>query len=176
MGAMNSKLPYIRSMLQKYGVPNKPLIATEVALLCSSDCGPDFDSTKASFVAQSYIYSIVNGLKATIWYDIFGGWRNNGLLERDLTPLPAYQAYNTAQSELAGAVYIREVTSFPNVKVLEFNRGDRLVWTLWSLSLDPQNVTLPSQPKAVFDVEGNALAKDTRVSVTNSPIYVELNK
>lgn len=174
--ALNGKLAYIRGLLTQYGVPNKPLMATEIALLCNTGCGADFEATKASFVAQSYVYSLVNGLEAAIWYDVFGTWRNNGLLLPDRTPLPAYRAYKTAYTELAGATYAREVTGLNNVQGFEFTRGDRRIWVLWAKTLGAQSVSLPGAPLAVYDVEGNSLAKNTSLSVTNSPVYVELSR
>lgn len=174
--AMNAKIAYIKEILAKYNVGQKPVIATEVALLCYNNCNQDFETTKAAFLAQSYAYALVNGLQSSIWYDIFGAWHNNGLVKADLTPLPAYHAFKTAQSELGQALYLREVTGFKNVKVLEFDKGDGKVWVIWALTTGTEKITLPGQPAAIRDYLGNVLTAQASLNVTNLPIYVEWSK
>jgi hypothetical protein len=174
--AVVNKLAYLRNLLGQYNVPEKEWIATEVALVCNDHCDGSYESTKAAFVVESYVYAAIEGLKGNIWYDVFGSWKNNGLLKNDLTPLPAYRAYKTVQNQIAAATFKREVKDFADVRVFEFDRGDRLVWVVWSLKLEDRSVNLPGQPLAVWDMEGNPLAKDTRLTVSNYPVFVELKK
>ena len=174
--AINAKVEYIKNTLAKYHVPNKPLFATELALLCTNNCGADFETSKAGFLAQNYVYALIHGVQSGIWYDVFGGWKNNGLLAKDLTPLPAFHAYQTAQDKLGGAVFVREVTGYSNLKVYEFNKGDRLLWVLWSTKAEAQKINFPRQPLGAWDNQGASLGTPSSTNVSNIPIYVELSK
>jgi hypothetical protein len=174
--ALNAKLAYLKGLLAQYQIPNKPLFATELALLCGNNCNADFEITKAGFLVQSYVYTLKGGVQSGVWYDVFGLWKNNGLLAQDLQQLPAYKAYKTAQAKLGGAVFVREVTGQNNLKIYEFNNGDRLLWVVWATKVGTHKATFPRQPLGVWDVQGNSLGAPTSYSTSNIPIFVELSK
>jgi hypothetical protein len=176
---MNAKLKYLKGLMGQYNIADKPIISTETALISlAGKTGANFEATKAAYVAESFAYTMANGLLGNIWYDTMGLWagKNNGLLNSDLTPLPAYNAYKTAVTELDGMAFSREVTNNKNVKVLEFSRADKLVWVAWATTKSGASLSLPSNATAVLDVEGNPLAKTSSLSVTPVPVYVELSK
>jgi hypothetical protein len=169
--AIIAKANFVNSVLAKYGVTGKYLMSTESALLCDSCSGDStFETTKAYYVAQAYSSAIALGLRAEIWFSVFG-WRNSGLLNYDLSPLPAYTAYKFANSQLASATFAGDVTAYPGVKGYAFNNGGRLLWLLWSLDGSPHALALPSTPSMSWDVFGNPIVPSPSVTMGLMPTY-----
>jgi hypothetical protein len=150
---------------------------TEAALrLCGGSPDPDYDATKAYYIAQVYAVSIVEGVTATIWYDFSGGWCNTGMLNPDLSLTPAYQAFTTSRNALQDASFTSEITSYPGVKGYEFKRGARRVWILWSLDGSNHAISLPGTPLIAYDVLKNAVTiNGVDLTVTLTPTYLEWN-
>ncbi|MEJ2711095.1 MAG: hypothetical protein P8074_26045 [Anaerolineales bacterium] len=173
------KASYIRSILQDYGFgPNdKYLMNTEVALLkLSSTCDTTCQLNKAYYGAEAYAAGIATGLQANVWYDVNGGWRNTNLLSPSLTPFPVYDTLRAAHNELRDAQFVREVNLDANVRIYEFDRGDRLIWTVWSLDGSSHSLTLPGTPAAIKDVYGVSQARVNPITASVEPMYLEWYK
>lgn len=171
-----TKLAYINSLLAKYGVTGKTIMATETALICDS-CGgiTAFEENKAYYVTQTYAHSIALGLTANIWY-YATGWRNSGFLNGDLSPKPAYHAYKTAYNRLYGAAYSGSA-DFPGVKGYKFDLGNHMTWVVWSLDGSAHDITLPNTPTSVIDSLGNPVSfSGNTLSITIKPLYIEFQK
>jgi hypothetical protein len=105
------KVNYLRDKLAQYSV-SKPFVCTE-----TSKWSEGYGSTpdlQARYVPQVYARSMAVDLKAAIWLklvdsDSLTSWKY-GLLEPDLTPKPAYFAYQVASQQLAPSDYIRTWT------------------------------------------------------------------
>ncbi len=172
-----AKANFLRDVLQRYGYSGKYLMNTEVALLCGSTgtedmCKTqDFASTKADYVAQAYAAALAQGLRANIWYSLIG-WRGSALTDRNLKPLWAFQAYRFAAEQLGGATFTAELKDYPNVMGFRFDREATQLWVLWALGEDAQEVSLTSQPSAMYDALGNPLEISRNVLVTLAPLYV----
>ena len=168
-----AKTQFIQSLLSQYGVSGKFLMNTESAVLCDS-CSNDsaFETTKANYVAQAYAAAIGEGLRANIWYSVMG-WNNSGLLNADLSPRPAYTALQFSRSELRNATWVRDVNEYTGVKGVEFQRGDRRIWVLWSLDGAEHGISLDASPRAVFDVFGITFLASNQLTITLEPIYIE---
>jgi hypothetical protein len=170
------KSQFIQSKLSEYGVSGKILMNTELAILCDSCSNdPTFEATKANYVAQAYAAAIANGLRANLWYSLFG-WRNSGLLNPDLSPRLGYTAFQFSRAELIDSVFLRDITEFSGVKGFELNRGDRRVWVLWSLNGTSYLVTPSQAPIKACTVQGVCTANPSLpIPVTLEPIYLEFN-
>ncbi len=175
-----AKARFIKSVLSELGVSGKFLMNTESAVVCDI-CTNDaaFEALKANYVAQVYAAAIAEGLRANFWYSALG-WRNSGLLNADLSGRPALTAYQFARNEIVNATFIGNVSSADTsgstgIKGYKLNRGDRIVWILWSLDGEPRSVILPGVPLAAWDVMGNSLAPSSVMAVSASPIYLEWN-
>jgi hypothetical protein len=179
-----AKANYIKSTLSQFGVHDKQLMATELALRCgpgeidrsctdySSDS--DFAKTKAYYVAESYAASIANGLQAAVWYSLEGGWRNTALLFPDKSPAPAYYAFANAVDTLLDAQFIRDIDEYPDVKGYEFRRASINTWVTWSLDGYAHLLALPGTPLAVQDVWGNPIPiTGNMLWVGAMPVYVK---
>jgi hypothetical protein len=172
-----AKADYVRKVMKAYGV-DLPLMVTEAALLCGrtgneSHClTSDFEKTKAYYVAELYGASLAEGLQTTIWYHILG-WRKSELLDKNLNPLPAYDAYKFARLELRNGVFQRRITDYPGLVVYEIKRSDRIVWLLWS-QVGEKKITLSNTPLAIWDVFGNRQEKTAHDLVVKlMPLYLE---
>jgi len=173
-----AKAQFLKGVLSNRGVSGKFLINTESGLLCvpawGITCGGTFQTTKAYYVPQAYAVAIAEGLKGNVWYSLFG-WRNSELLESNLNPRPAYFAFQFARSEIGGADFVQEITSYPAVKVYELDRGDRLIWVIWSLDGNDHSLTLPSTPSAIYDSFGTAVSVSNPLDLNfaDGPLYIE---
>ena len=176
---MTAKKSYLQSLLNKYKVPGKYLINTECALLGDGRAGDsDFEQTKAYYVAQSYATAIAGGLKGNLWYSVLG-WRNSGLLDENLNPLPAYDAYKFGRQELGGAAFVGgvgagDVSNPSGLKGYKFNTDEGVVWILWSRDGQNHTVTLtPGTPRAVYNTYGVSQAATNPIQVGLEPVYLE---
>lgn len=170
---MIAKANYVNAVLAKYGVIGKFLMNTESALLCDScTSDPLFETTKAYYVAQAYSAAMASGLRANVWYSVFG-WRNSGLLNPDLSPLPAYTAYQFARSELGTSKFVSEITGYPGVKGYAFDSGGHVIWLLWSLDGNSHPIALPNTPTAAWDVFGSPLTSSSSVTIGLVPTYFQ---
>ncbi len=177
-----SKAEYIAGLLQSAGLDDKFIMNTEFALLCDNcDGDGNFETTKASYLVQAYARTIAYGLEANIWFDVTGTWgRNNGLLKRDLTKLLAFYTYQFASSKLNGITQFSEITQFDGVTGYEFNGApcegdiDCNVWILWSRDGANHTVSLPAAPLAVQDMYGNPDTKNQTITVSLTPLYIDM--
>ncbi len=176
--ALIDKTKFIRNLLNEYGASGKFLVNTELGLLCDRcENDPTFEITKAYYLTQSYAAAIANGLRANLWYNVFG-WRNSGLLHLDLKPRPAYKALQFARNKLANATFYGDINSAdisgtPGVKGYKFQRGDNRVWLLWSLDGITHEISFAEKPKRVWDALGNPVSPITSIAITIKPLYLE---
>jgi hypothetical protein len=190
--ALIAKADFLNALLETYNVSGKYLMNTESAILCGgfSDppggpgCEPDpdslFEKTKAYYVAQSYAAAAALGMRTNIWYNL-SGWRNSGLIYSDLSPRPAYTAFQFSRSMLgevaaSAALTTQDTGDVSEILGYKFQHPDgRVIWVIWSKDGKTQTVALPSPPSGVWDTLGNAqtLANSLSLSVTLEPLYVE---
>ncbi len=173
-----NKTRFLKNLLAEYGVPDKMLLNTELALLCGRSgkeaiCQTKaFDDTKAYYLAQSYAAALAEGLEANLWYSL-RGWRGSGLVRVNLAPVPAYTAYQFGAEMLREAAYWGPITDYPDVWGYRFRRGERELWILWALSNEPHTILLPNSPAAIYDVYGEALPVIRAMEITLAPVYIE---
>ena len=175
------KAQFIRSVLGDYGAVNKEIMITETALLCAgASCppndpifDPDFVATKTYYIAKVYAASIAEGFQATIWYDLAWNWANTSLLKSDLTYTDAFWAFQTAKNSLEAASFVRQITEFDNVVGYEFDRGDRIIWLIWSKDGSSESISLPGTPLSAWDVLNNPVPVTDPLQVGMEPIYLE---
>jgi hypothetical protein len=182
------KAEFLRSVMAQYNV-DKPIMVTETALLCGSDgtepicLHPDFENTKAAYIAQSYAAALASGIKANIWYSLTGNWRGNNLLDSELKPLPSYYAYTNVVKSLSNVSFTRVLSEYPDVNGYVFESDDKIIWFAWSrvtdkdLNVSPVQMDLPATPLKIWDVFGEKVAVDgSSIIVTGMPLYIQLAK
>jgi hypothetical protein len=170
-----AKARYLKEVLSSYGYGQKYLVNTESAVfwgpnvmepLCAApdDLVPSIEETKVNYVVQSYAVAVAQGWKANIWYSAFGV-RCSGLLNSNLSPKPAYYAFQFTQQELGEAVFVRQITEYPQVMGYEYEIPGRMLWVIWAMDGQAHPITLLKIP-----VEINKMGADGQpVSEPNSP-------
>lgn len=179
------KSEYLKKVLAQYGFNNKYLISTEQSLsyggvtTCATYVPPEVQSTKVEYVIHTYTAAIAQGWKAAIY---FSAAENacKGLMNPDLTPLPAFYAYEFAEKKLNNVDFVRDVTEFPEVRGYVFLNGDRTLWVVWSNDLQDHSITLNSMPveiNRVISATGIAQteANATTVTVNADPLFIEFS-
>jgi hypothetical protein len=182
------KAEYLKNIMAQYNV-EKPLMVTETALLCGSNgtepicLHPDFEHTKAAYIAQSYAAALASGIKVNIWYSLTGNWRGNNLLDDNSNPLPSYYAYVNVVNSLGDVSFTRALDEYPDVSGFEFIAKNTVIWFAWSREMDgdrnilPVQMDLPATPLKIWDVYGQDVpVGGPSVTVTGMPLYIELPK
>jgi hypothetical protein len=188
-----AKAKFIKSVLSKYNVSGKFLMTTETSLLCGDENGEmptqpvnlclstEFDSTKASFLAQTYTGAITEGIRATIWYCVMDGWRHSGLLSSPSDISTTYTAFKFAQSELrnaasTGNIVAGDIGGGSGVKGFKFQRDGHTVWVIWSLDGKTHSIKfLAGVPAATEDLHGVSITSKSTMDISLEPMYVEWN-
>jgi hypothetical protein len=101
------------------------------------------------------------------------GWRNSGLLNTDLTPRPAYTAYQFTRAEMGDAVFQRLVSDYSGVRIYEFWHHDHYIWLAWSLDGNDHAITLPFTPLEMYDFLGTPLPASSSLTVSLAPLFIE---
>lgn len=171
--SMAAKKDFIVSVLDQYGYADKPLMNTEVALLCYSDCNDAFEATKAYYLAEAFAMAKSLGLQANVWYDLHGSWRHTGLIDWNGTPKPAYYAFQAGRRLFGSAQYNRTFKELLGITGYEFLREDSRLWIVWSKDGNIRTLTLPGIPAAMWDTLGNKLTPSSQLILDINPIYIE---
>jgi hypothetical protein len=182
-----AKASYLEGVLAQYGYGDRYLVDTETALFsgpnvmtppCLND-SVDMETTKANYLVQSYAAAVAEGWKVNIWYSVIGV-RCSGLLKSDLSPNPAYYAFQFAELKLENAVFSRQITEFDQVMGYEYTVLGKRLWVVWSLDGQAHTVTLPAQPALVNRVgaDGNPVqeANTQNVSIDGSVRFIEFTQ
>ena len=174
-----AKAGFLLSVLSTYNVSGKYLLNTESGMLAAKrDGDPAYEMTKAYYVAHLYSQAEAIGLRAIMWYSVFG-WpdESDALLNTDLSARPAYTAFNAITALLGGTTYAGPVTSADvggSAQVLgyKFMGGagspDGHTWIVWSANATTCTLTLTTPPQKVWDVFGNPI---TLVNSTTVPLF-----
>ena len=176
--ALIEKTKFIQDLLRAYGAADKFLMNTELGLLCDRcENDPIFETTKAYYLTQSYAAAIASGLRANLWYNVFG-WRNSGLLYPNLKPRPAYKALKFSRNKLGIAIFNGDINpddigGASGVKGYKFHRGDHRVWLLWSLDGISHEINLADKPQNAWDALGVPVTPMTTMAVSEKPLYLE---
>jgi hypothetical protein len=165
-----NKTARIRQVLNSYGMPNKPLIATEIAATCGStnvaSCPPNFEAWKqrqANYAARIYAEAIALNLAGAFWYTLVSqspGFNYSQLIDDQngtLAPRESYYAFLNSAKLLAGARYIGPPVQEPppdqidKVQALTFRKATSILYVLWVPQIDfpePYNLLVPVGARA----------------------------
>jgi hypothetical protein len=171
------KAEYLKTLLDKFGAGDKPIMNSEGGLICTADpvscSAPEWELTKAYYLPQYFVAAKSLGLTSGMWYSTLG-WRGSGLLDSTSTPTQAYTTYEFAVQRLAEAAFQKRINTYSGVFAYEFSTKTSTTWFLWSQDGASRTITLPSQPKQIWDVFGTPIpVNGSQVEVTIKPIYIE---
>lgn len=179
-GVVVGKSTYLRQVLEGYGY-DKPLLLNEAGLAWISPGDPteEYRQAQADYVVKLYSRGLALDLAAITWWGWQGpGWRQMALLNKDLSPTPAYYAYSYAGQQLSGVEYLGP-TDYPGIEGYAFRRNEQLLQVLWSIDGDEHSVRFSAgQFVAAFDLMGEQViaAQDNGAIIltVRRPVYVEL--
>jgi hypothetical protein len=139
----------------------------------------DFETTKAYYLVQTYAAAIAEGLRASLWYSVFG-WRNSELLNTDNSPTLAYTAFQFVISKLSNAAYAGDIIpadigGASGVKGYKFLRSGHRIWVVWSLDGSTHSIHFSGVPLGAWDALGNSVSTATSMNLTLEPLYLEWN-
>lgn len=175
-----AKAAFVRNVLNQYGLGDKPLMDSELALLKTFDtCDAVCEQNKALYIGRAYPAAIAEGFDAGIWYQADNSWKNSGLYDG-----PMYDAFKFAREELADAKVTRKITEYEgsaNVSGYELDRGDIKIWVIWSQDLANHDINMPGTPKAVNTWTADngpygSVTPSTLLNVGMFPVYIEWSK
>jgi len=151
-GATDWKVSYLRGLMDRYGVPRKPLLNTEAALLCPT-ATLACSQAQANAIGRFYIRAIVDGLLGHLWY-IYDSddFNHTALVEPSnvLVQRPIYQAYRQVAVLLNGARLLGPLAGqAAGIEGYRFAKGAQTITVLWSNSA--QIAVIPAQPGAEID-------------------------
>ena len=177
-----AKAAYLRSILKKYDITGRYLINTEFALFCGRANQPDCESynssvetTKAYYIVQFAATAVADGYQVALWYASQGG-RNNGLLNPDLSPKPAFFAYQFANNMIGSAAFIKMIDLDPAFKIFEFKKNSQSIWVAWTLDGKDHKLNIPKQPDAFYRIlsNGQASSEDPaqNIELSLEPVFL----
>jgi len=121
----------------EYGL-DKPMGASEVGLQVSSGCSDVqiCEELQARYVVHVNVHGLVADLKIIAWYTLVDKERDSlkyGLLRSDLTPRPAYYAYQVLTEQLNGYKFDQQliVSGKPNLQIYRFDQGGVKKLVVW---------------------------------------------
>ena len=183
-----TKANFIKTTLAKYGFPKKYLMNTENALFygknviqppcveTDSAILADIEVTKVYYVVHSYTTALAQGWKANVWFSALGV-RCSGLLQADLSPLPAYYAFQFTSQKLQSAVFVKNLTEYAQVTGYKFRFRNRRIWVAWSFDGAPHTIDLPSLPVLVNRMGEDGLPMLETNAITQTinmaPLFIE---
>jgi hypothetical protein len=180
-GATDWKVAYLRNLMQAYNVPQKPMIDTEAALLCTT-VTPACQQSQADALARYYVRAINDGLIGHMWY-IYDSdsFNNTALVDPSNIAIqrPAYLAYQHAAALLGGARLLGPLSGQPaGVEGYRFTGNPHAVTVFWSNSA--QVAVIPVDPGATVsctDRDGAPIicaniAGQVTITAQTGPTYV----
>lgn len=171
--SLPEKTAFLKTVLNRYGLGNKPLINTETALYCDVNTDPCFE-TQAVFTAKAYADGIALGLQGLVYYALKSEWRLTGLLRPDNTPRPSYLAFKTAADFLTQARYRGPVDGYAS-GIFGYSFWPQVgtsIDVIWTTDGTPRAVPLPPAAEA-FDRYGTLLeVSEDKITVDYGPAYI----
>lgn len=191
------KATYLRGKLAEYGMGHLPMVASELGWVSSEASWGKSEDLQARYAVQGFVRGFAADLHAMIWFkaDDRGMTENPGLLDEDLQPKPAYEAFKTTSQVLADATFDRALTSAEKdgctlegyVLRKESQRVD-VVWTVDGTPLDASDDPICAYKvralsvrvidklgNTVTHVDGDDGQNDgwVTISVDGSPLFVK---
>jgi len=171
--AVLEKTSFMHEVLETYGYEDKGLMNMEAALMCFEESEACLE-TQAMYIPRAYAEALALNITAQAWFTMKEPvWRYTGLLYADLTPKPAYDAYEAAASFLTDVQYVEPAEDYPGVEGYTFRRLDQSAYidVIWSADGSPRRVSLPSGASA-YDKYGSLIASSGTIQVDYSPVYI----
>jgi hypothetical protein len=184
------KTNFLRDKLAIYGL-DKPFVCTETGSQASSWYDDSYEE-QSRYVVQTFVRGTAASLQSVIWFMLadepdLGYWKT-GLLNADLTPKPAFYAYQTVVDQLGAVDYIRAM--LPGEFSSEWIEGylffapesSTQILAVWSQNEDEHQVVIPTPQLTIVgkygdetivrDGDDGTLDDQVQVGIGSSPVYL----
>lgn len=134
---------------------------------------PNFDLTKAYYVAQVNTAGLANNVALTIWDTTTDNSRNRTELfdnKGDMT----FTALRENYAQLDQAQFEQEDKSNKDVKQYRFARPSDQLLVAWGLKDTPVSLALTQTVISITDALGQAISPTQSISITVKPLYIAL--
>jgi hypothetical protein len=185
-GGVLGKARYLRQIMKEYNV-DKPLILGEIGIGCRNDfnfCVPSPDAEFFQYQADMLVRVAARitseDIRGFTWYQINGeGWRNQGLLDADNNPRPAYDAYQQLILQLGDVKFLAPIDYGSEVEGYSYKQNSNKVHVVWTKEDKSVDILIPiSKFIDAFDRDGNQISSppvegsNYKINVGFSPIYI----
>lgn len=183
VGEEDWKIAYLRDMMQRYNIPEKPLFKTETAVLCRV-ITPECQWAQADAVPRFYLKALREHLLGVLWYHYDGdSYHNTGMIDASdgfAMPRPSFFAYRHAVRMLNDAQFERELSNLPaNVEAYRLRQGTGTLIVGWANQPTSHTISIPPGAQVTCtDRDGGVFAcpvNNGRLTVEfqRSPIYIQ---
>lgn len=123
----------LRALMAEFGDSKKEIWFTELSWTPSANVSMD---DQAAYLVRSYVVAFAEGADKLFWFNLNAApapEESSGLIERDLTPRPAFWAHKALVDSVGEAQYERRLRLKGGVEAHLFRRGeDEHVLVTWS--------------------------------------------
>ena len=188
-GIVAGKTAFLRETLSSYDYA-KPLLLNEAGLAWwpPEEASNAYRLAQADYVVKLYARGLALDLANVSWFGWRGpGWHQMALLNRDLSPTPAYHAFTFASDCLAGGnclatgngisgvAYIGP-TNYPGIEGYAFQLEGNVLQVVWSADGKEHGVSIPSTRfLQASDLTGQPLSHEQHASSHSDPAHVILS-
>jgi hypothetical protein len=178
-GFVVGKTAFLRQIMSEYGY-DKPLMLNETGLAWwpTEEPTEEYQQAKADYLVKTYTRGLALGLANVTW---FGwqqpSWLQMAILDRDLSPAPAYQALGFLIQELEHAEFVGPV-KHAGIEGYAFRQDRLLIQVLWSADGQEHPVQAPMNSfLRTFELDGQPAAyEESQGEITfivRQPVYIE---
>jgi hypothetical protein len=174
--AVHSKTRFLRATLSKYGHANKPMMNTEVGLACfdPARCDSTFERTAANYMPVAFAAALAENISAQVAFSMQHEWLSTNLLNKDLTPRPAFKTLAVARQMMGtGTRFARYVEGKSGYRIYELLRDGRRLWVLYAIETQPQPLILDEIPVRISKADGSKLPIEKSLDVGRDTLYIE---
>jgi hypothetical protein len=186
-GLTIGKARFLRAVMARYGVAEKPLFLNETAMTCAvppeGTCpgvSDVFYRTQANYLVRMLARGWSAGIQQFSWFTLnYPGYRHGSLLDENQRPRPVYIAYQTFIAQTSPSDPPVRVYDYDRpdatVEAYRFNKGSTVVDVLWGKDLSTYSVKVPPGFIKAYDQYGAELPPigETYLPVDFSAIYIQ---
>lgn len=180
----------MRLLLARHGRPNVPLWDSEFCWMSDRFPGAPWwkavgETNQANWLVRSYVYALSAGAEKLFWFPFYpyydsstSGYHPGSLVNRDLSPKPAFVAYRVLAEVLGGTAFSRWLPLGDNVRCAVFRRGADERAVLWCVrGVASVNLRLRAGKPVLVDAMGQRSAAKVsdgllKVALSEAPMYV----
>jgi hypothetical protein len=174
-------LERLRSLMDRYGDSTKPIWITEIGWPTHQGPRGVSELVQAQMLARTYLLALHHGVEKVFWYEFQApegkadyNEDHFGIVHRDLSPKPAYQAYRVLAAVRPAGSKATTLWSTGGIYGLGWVTPDgQSVWAVWAPEAEKQiRLQVSEQPQRLISFLGEEtqpVVQDKILSLTVGP-------